>query len=193
MTYAEWAGWHATAFGFQTEAEGKMLLSWTGLFRDLGITPGELAAASKDLAARDPPIWRSEHLQALRDRVRQLRNPPPPRPPDEPAPGDCGTCRDCGGTGRVIVPAGGVKTANGNAVSRPGSTAAVTCRCALGRWFADRPGDRPALLSLEAYERWNPDWRRQVDAERHAGRLRAEAAGLDRSLGKVLAGIGRGG
>jgi hypothetical protein len=198
VTYGEWTKYHGTAFGFATEAEGKMLLSWCNLFREMGITPDELRSATASLAANDPPVWRSEHFQALRDRVRELRQPPKPAPPpDEPPPGDCGTCRDCGGTGRVIVPAVGLRTAGGNVITRPGSTGAVVCRCPLGRWFADRcrvntPAGERGMLTLEAYERYRPDWRREADQEREAARLKVQAGGLDAALGQIFARLRKG-
>jgi hypothetical protein len=185
VTYGEWTKYHGTAFGFATEAEGKMLLSWCNLFREMGITPDELRSATASLAANDPPVWRSEHFQALRDRVREMRQPPRPAPPpDEPPPGDCGACRDCGAR---------LSTAGGNTITRPGATAAVVCRCPLGRWFASRcmawdgSAYRLSLLTLEAYERFKPDWRREADQEREASRLKVQAGGLDAALGQIFA------
>jgi hypothetical protein len=192
-TFMDWADHHAGLFGFVRPEEQVMLRKWCELFRGEGFTADELRRATDHIAANDPPVWRSEHLQALRDRVRELRNPKPAPPPDEPPPGDCGTCRDCGGTGRVIVPAVGLRTAGGNTVTRPGATAAVVCRCPLGRWFASRcmawdgSSYRLPMLVLDAYERDRPDWRREADQEREAARLKVQAGGLDAALGQIFA------
>ena len=98
----QWAQYHATLFGLDTERDAEMLLAWVDVFREAGYDAGELREASQWLAAHDAPRYRSDPLAAIQAHVRQRRERQLTR--RDQAPDDRGACTLCGGSGRVIVP-----------------------------------------------------------------------------------------
>jgi hypothetical protein len=186
VTYDDWMKRHGVTFGFQP-AEVAMMASWCDHFARWGYAPGELAAASEWLAANGAPDYRPNHFGALRVAVQAAREPGPPAAVDD----RLGTCPLCTGAGRLVVPAAGMRTAAGNLIRR--GTVAALCRCPLGRWYAScstakRGGRTQTMMSLDEYERLRPGWLDEVNEEREAQRLSAEAAceRLDEGLRKVL-------
>lgn len=178
-SWPEWVSHHRRLFALHPESTA-MLAEWAGLFELAGWTPSELRAASDWLAMHAPPKKPSEHLQALQDCVRGKRFEAVRRlEQDDPR----GTCRDCGGSGRVIVPH--LRCA----VAQPVSwyTLAVACSCALGDWYLRHGG----YLSLGDYERVVPDWRERIaEHERwqeEQRRVSANTRVFDGVLGRIKA------
>lgn len=162
MPQAEWDGWaarHGQLFALTTDADARMLAEWAGLFARAGYAPAELTEATEWLATNAPPRFRTEHLPALLERLRDQRQRRPP-----PAEDRWGTCADCHGSGLVSVP-----NPKAVALGRWG-TLAVACGCPAGRRFRE---GRRAFLTLADYQAARPGWRDELAA--HQALLRAEA------------------
>lgn len=144
-----------------------MLYSW---FEVLYRYPLDaLTEASRRFALRDYPSWRPDHLKALVGILHELDAERAAEGSDRPA-DVLGTCDRCGGTGRVTVPHPRCLregrwlplrlTRGGSAVYY---TCAVTCTCALGRWYQQRAtvrrdGQTRGQMGLEEYTTLNPRW-----------------------------------
>lgn len=176
--WTRWAERHGGLFGLIEDKDAGMLLELCEHFARQGHTPAELTEATEWLALNAPPRFRTEHLAALQERLREQRRRAGLRRPA--AEDDRGACVDCRGTALVSVPT--LKAPPGSCV-----TMAVVCGCPLGRSFRQR---NPNWLTLAQYELARPDWRREVreQAERSPREANAaRAAGdLDRALGPVL-------
>lgn len=182
---ATWAGWverHALLFCWEREADLARLSAWATIFARAGRTPAELVRASEHMAAGAPPQFRSEHLRGLRAALLELK-----QQAREAMPAQREECKDCRGTGRVVVPRLGRQPllANGKPYQ---ATAAVICSCFLGDWYYRSLADyKSRPTSLCEYEKLNPDWRAQeveADLLRQAER---EAAGVDSVHGVIRA------
>lgn len=169
-----------------SDAEADMVAHWAALLANEGFAADELAAASEWLVVHDPPKWRDKHCDRLKERVlsqRVLSRSVGPRPDDP------GTCCLCGGSGMVSVPGcAGLVTRSGATLdgAEPWSLFAVLCRCALGRWLRPRQGDENRRLTLDDYEKLNPDWRQQLERRGRLLRQRGEVGDLTRSVDAVL-------
>jgi hypothetical protein len=71
--FQDWAKRHCTLFGLLEPKWMAMVASWQETFDLCGWTAEELHAATTWLAAHAPPRFPSEHLPALQDRVREVR------------------------------------------------------------------------------------------------------------------------
>jgi hypothetical protein len=193
---SEWESWskrYRAVLGLTGADAEQMVGEWAVLLAREGYAPAEAEAATDWLFLHGRGRFRADMLRELLDRLRAARMPPKDAAPED----RLGTCGDCGGTGRVAVPAEGLPTLGGGRFPA-GSWAAVTCSCALGRWFAERTGARDAqggprqvpMLKLADYEREFPGWRDEAKALRAsaARRMAAQqtAGHLDRTLGAVF-------
>lgn len=175
--YEDWARHHALVFSLTTAEDAKMLLAWGDLFAASNFSPDELTQATDWLAMNSPPRFRTEHLKALQDRVRQSRQRTIINPPED----DRGSCTLCFGAGLIPVPnPKSLDTGNW-------TTQAVACGCALGHWFAQHGNHR----TLSDYERQCPQWRTDVKQHEafHKSHVRAHSAtkAVDDALGAILA------
>ena len=168
--YNEWGARHASLFGLRSEQDAASVSEWVDLFRKSGITVEELNRASDWLALHQPPKWASEHLGALKSTVELLRQ----QAQSASEPPDRGQCTLCRGGGMVSVPHPrfmlGLVQPDHPRKSTVFTTAAVLCRCPLGRWTDGHRGDkrsdgqeRPRMMTLDAYEAVYPNWRAVVE------------------------------
>lgn len=194
MTWAEWAGWHGTTFGFHLthdgvtpSAEAAMLHRWGGLFAERGFTPEDALRASRRMV-EDAPRFLRDHLPVL---LRLMRAPAAEEAAPPPADGGV-ECRLCRGTGRVYVP-------DPDRLAQR-KVCVVYCRCPLGRWFrqsspaakATRDGavHECRIWTIDQVEECLPDWRAYLEAweRERAGEAAeiAQAGDLDRAMGRLM-------
>lgn len=177
-TFDAWLVRHANTFGMADAQHLAMLEEWLAVFRQVGYTAAELAAATLAIAL-DPPRYRTDHLRAVHEAVRNARaRSLAARPPDPAA----APCELCDGDGWAIVP-------HWQPARRAkGATCAVCCYCAAGRRRQQGLAERRPM-TLEQYEAIVPLWREEAEAI--ADRLFAERAAearaghLDRTLGPL--------
>ena len=181
--YAKWTNYHATVFAVRKREDLETLQSWRRVFNAARYTYIELCEATDWLAANDPPRFLQDHLRALHDCIGRGRAVDYRRADVEPDTN--GTCTDCGGTGRVVVPhPRGISNGEWVAikVARGGQsfyTAAVLCSCKLGRWYGQRGNPDMPMMTLEEYEKINPNWVEQREAR---WRLQVTEASLEGPL-----------
>lgn len=175
--YIEWARKHGVRFGF-LDNDLAMLGEWFEVF-SLD-TLANLREASNRLLRR-PPGFPREHLAALLDALRVLKAERFDAETRDLA-DDRGTCDRCGGSGRVVVPhPKSIRKGEWVPLQRTSSgranyyTAAVACRCSLGRWHIEH--NKRSLLPLDEYEEINPNWRLQLAAVEDQTRLAGEKTG----------------
>ena len=73
MTY--WAVDHATIFGNKTAEWEETYIAWDRLFKGQGYTDAHLSAATQAVAHRHKvPVFAAEHLNALKEELRDIRN-----------------------------------------------------------------------------------------------------------------------
>jgi hypothetical protein len=188
VDYDAWVMKHAEAFGLTWDGELAALGCWYDSLRVF--EPAELHAATAAMLASGQTYRRvSDHLPAVIVHVRATRRDAA-RADDTAAAldPDLGRCGLCGSSGHVAVPL--VRLPGGGEVRVMADyETVVVCRCAKGRWVQDRQaGMGSRQMTLEQYERLNPEWRDQL-AERRAHarqvlldqRAADEAAGVRRS------------
>jgi hypothetical protein len=137
--------------------------------------------------------FRSDHLAALQQRMRQRRREGTYQPQPEEI-DDRGKCVLCLGTGRVIVP-------NPKALHKgEWGTCAVLCNCALGRWWEaqqrcwleQRKKDNiPRQRNLNDYEREVPDWKERLREHDDLLKQHVRASGYTREIDLALGEIKR--
>ncbi len=177
-----------------------MVGDWESVFETCGFTAEELSEATRSVALR-PPKWRSDHLAAVQDAVRNIRLRRW-KAQQEQSTSDTERCRFCLGTSWVIVPHPKCYVDGRWSPSETGAyyTAAVACRCFLGRNRIDRvlalsneereKKNVQLPLSLDLYERTFPQWesemRQQVLRDQARRKASANAAHYDSLYGPVL-------
>jgi hypothetical protein len=208
--YKVWVNYYVTAFALRSDEDLRTVLSWWEVLHSEA--PEDLYEATNLLLRSSYPSFLRDHLRELTAFLRLLRAERLPDGSWSDAEGDRGSCVLCGGSGRVIVPhPRAVRDGEWVPlhVARGGAhwyTCAVCCACALGRWYGQhglvrRGREQKALMSLDAYERLNPNWYRHMSVRaqqvasiarlspsRYSGRLTAEE--LDRVLRRLAEGIG---
>jgi hypothetical protein len=202
--FDQWAQRHATMFGLTNEGDMAMLLAWETPFEAAGYTVDELNAATFKMTSA-PPKWRTEHLGAINEAVRQSRSMRKAAEDAKLKSDDRSVCSDCRNSGWVPVPhileidnGQWVPGTNGNR-----NTMAVTCHCNLGKRLCQaridyaRDAKGPMARSkawipmdFEHYIQLNMNWRVQLQEEE--ARLAVEnqahsyARSRDRTYGKIL-------
>ncbi len=208
MTFNEWAKHHATIFGLVTEQEVQMLMSWRSMFEADGVTVQDLFAVSNWLASHKPPTFRTQHLNAIQERLKSWRIErmlTDKAAEIEAAETDRGVCLTCNNSGLAIVPHPESIHA-GQWVGHCYSFA-VICNCIRGRSVlaidmlrqseADEKAAEKRLkakkvtrITIEEYERSYPDWRIIVASRQKSNeekRVAADRAGtLDKQLGEIV-------
>jgi hypothetical protein len=209
--FQAWAGEHCRVFGLSVEESGTVL-SWEPYFvasgfhkDDLADTTAHFAKIPGELARLGKPAKylgkTSVHLAAIEAYIREQTAR---RLGEESSrfAAEHGTCLVCYGTGFVSVPhLAGISNgrwvgAKAGGLAPQFYTQAVACSCALGRWKADKQGQRRGgevrrIMTLEAYEHQNPDWKRQLAAREEAQREKVRvlnpklAAAVDAALAKL--------
>lgn len=201
--YSEWAAGYATLFGFDREADVRMLDAWEGVFEAQRVTAAELDAAAR-VVAQNAPRWRSEHLTALQGAIRaaRLADVRKQREVDD-AEADSTRCVLCSWVGRVIVPHPNFLDADGEWLptkSGTYATAAVICVCSRGKRLIDQvlalsDSEREKArvkvpLQLADYEKRNPDWQGQLlrmERQKLAeARAMSHAEEADKTFGELL-------
>lgn len=162
MTYAEWADYHCTLFGFVDPKQLAAVKAWVNVFRTGNFTPQELRLASDAVLVEGAGFW-SDHpgkMVAFMNRQRAVAS----RDHDGDA-SRIAACPHCGNSGRLMVPHPACLSKGSWRPLDAGAgptfyTAAVRCRCErgrAGRFTAPRvgSGDVDQLDSLDDYERAN--------------------------------------
>lgn len=183
--YLDWVKSHRTTFGLHTPEASAAFAAWWPAFRAMSATASELGVATLVVLNAGPaPMRLADHYQALRTALGAVRDKARSTAETQraalPAP-DRGVCADgCGDTGYVTVPhprfcsAEGWRHSHHNAAGNPVYvTAAVTCRCAVGRRSHERQQSAAmadggkaggVALTLSAYEdRVNSSWRSHME------------------------------
>ena len=189
--YAAWSEEYARMFGIRDDADLRTIMSWRFVFSATRTSEAEMKAASLWLARNVGVLGEVKerfggkmtmHLSAVQRALREVRALDKDRIEARQREQETrlGSCTTCGSSGMVTVP--NPKHVEGGEwrpvrIARGGSgpsyyTCAVLCSCALGRWKADRQGER-RQMTLEQYHAENPDWRQQL--EERAEERRAEA------------------
>lgn len=157
-----WADYHRTLFGWNNDADGRMVGTWIGFFRRYGFTAEEMTAATDGVARQEiPPFSHEKHLNALEQHALMFRQEKMKRTAYQVA-DERGVCTDCLNSGLITVPwlpdvVDGVWCSS--------RTAAVWCKCADGRVYAGvKDGRDRALMGSVEYFTRNPKWRMQVKA-----------------------------
>ena len=166
-SWADWIEHHATFYGWETEAQLKMLLAWSKYFDDEGFGPEELMAASKDLT--DVKIFKKEDtIYELEKKVKQRRETH--RQKNEPAVVDC---KRCLGFGLISVPHPKFIK---DGVWNSKYTCGVSCTCLNAFKYKPTPSpeNNKSILNLLDYEKINPYWERQMANFRESERKLAE-------------------
>lgn len=179
--YSEWASAHRTAFMLPAEwlaAAG----AWWQVFVSLGVKPGELTAATREVQSGTPPRFPGDHLPAVKaalGRVRDAAAAEARRAADS----DDGrsVCVDCADTGWVTVPHPAFLDPFGEWLpSGHGPdgepllvVGSVACRCQKGLRTADgTDGRRP--MGISRYERRCRTWRDQMRAQELGRSIRTD-------------------
>ena len=201
--FARWAERHATTFGIASHEEIATIQAWERVFTACAYEADDLEQATDNLAANADLLARSDekflgrmsmHLAAIQRTIRQARAIAyaGKRSRYE---AEMGECVHCSGTGRVVVPhiasVRDQKWEPMNVGSAPSwYTMAVLCTCSLGKWFAEHTPKLPpekTVLTLDAYERANPDWRDQLAARQTAQLAEANVnSAMDGAITQVM-------
>lgn len=182
--YSDWMKHHRTTFGLHTAEAVAALSAWWPAFQAMAVDARELTAATYAVLNAGPaPMRLSDHYQALRTALGLVRDTARGKADKArlEAGHDRGVCADgCGDTGYVIVPhpkhcsGEGWRPSHHNAAGNPVYvTAAVSCRCGVGRRTHERQQSAAiedqgkadkVSLTLSAYEdRVNSNWRGHVE------------------------------
>lgn len=193
---SQWANNHASVFGMLKSEEKQMIKLWQPIFVSMGYTLEELRYATQELA-RNPPVYRNEHLKSIHNIIGRLRK----QADDEDrtawdAIDSFEACKHCGNCGWVSVPNlryvinGGWRIYPGT-VYKP--TFVVTCSCNAGKRIANTHTGKKQSMALEQYDERNPNWRQQLldyhDALQATRKVERQTAELDRSFGKLVGGV----
>lgn len=154
MSYADWIKRFSALFGMTSEAGLITLKAWSAEFRDQGVTPDQLnAATTQFFRSGSGASFPADLLRGLQAALDAIRRTQATREPFSESDRICGDCR---GSGWVSVPT--EKTFHSRTVQ---ATRAVVCRCEHGsRLAAGLAKLRPQ--TLEEYERDSPGWRDEV-------------------------------
>lgn len=151
MTYQQWAEAHASIFGLISIEEIKMILSWQAIFSMCGYSIEELQEATSYLASGHSPKYRTEHLQAIHDRIKKQRQEEAERQREaelKNIPDHVGTCVLCSNSGSVIVPHPSVWQSPDPNYWR---TCSLWCICGVGR---------SKKLNMQEYEKAKFEWKK---------------------------------
>jgi hypothetical protein len=194
-------------FGLNGEADMKMLQAWEEPFEAAGYTAAELNVATFRMTAK-PPNWRTEHLGAIQESIRQAKSAArqqEKREAEAARTAEHSVCSDCRNSGWAVVPhskgiVNGEWQEDGTGQR---NTMAVSCHCGIGqriwndrtRYAADAKGQMERAktwvpMTFAAYAEKNPNWRAQLrqEQERKAAMQAAhgQAAHGDRVYGEIL-------
>lgn len=172
--WEEWSVYHATLFRMADDLP--MIQLWRETFEARGYSAGELREASMNLATHGGGRWRTEHLEAILDRVAHRRLA---RLQESQAEEDrrhaAEECKACFGAGLISVPH--PACIRDHEWVYPFYECAVACRCYRGcKWVNSmqatieaakddprRKGDIPRrIISIGEYEMHYSGWESQM-------------------------------
>lgn len=213
MSTDEWIDWstrHSLLFCLNREDDRGMLAQWRREFEAMEFTAAELHSATDFISREAKGVTRWDHLETIRDHIRQRRRSSLSAQRSTPLTGgvDRGTCDLCGNTGW----AGGLPHLTQVAVDgwlplidgRSPITQAAVCTCLHGKWQLDawdqqtpkykEQYKRP--MTLPQYTTLNPEWKAQVRmlseqrlAERASDSATRDADKTGGTLNKALADV----
>ncbi len=167
-TWEEWTEWFTLAFGL-TDKQAATVAVWVAdVFMPSGADVRELHAAALDVLKGGPPRFLNELLPVLLDAVRAIRTQEVMAREENlrqntPVVGAL-PCAACRGVGMATVPQ---RPQPPDAVRlKYLATWLLPCKCMAGVRVATRGfvnHRKEASLTLEQYERDNPDWQEEFD------------------------------
>jgi len=201
--YADWADRHAALFSMGREDDAGMFLQWRREFEAMGFTVAELHGATDWISRESKGITRWDHLQAIRDHVRNGRRFAASKARATVGESDRGTCSKCSDTGYVcglphlsqLRPEGWLPLF----ADVPALTQAAVCTCLAGKWIYDAWNDKDQKYkdhyrkpqSLVEYTRLNPQWEAQMRdyAEQRRLKIASDSVTKHADKSKPLASI----
>lgn len=206
IEWQEWVDYHSTLFRMTADEDVAMMQLWRESFEGRAFTLDELRHASKQLATSDAKRWRSEHLEAILRSITVNRLARSQALQDEQDRENAYPCSLCGNSGIVAVPHPDFIRAAEQAWTY--YTAAVSCRCYRGQRVSQsnldaielskedvkkrkRSKPYPRMMTLDDYERRNPDWygqlKRQEQSVKREQAARAATRKADTQRGPLAA------
>jgi hypothetical protein len=203
--YDTWVTRHATTFGLVNAQDMATMASWRPSFEAAEYTGAELNHATDSILLCPDLLGgyagkMTSHLQAIRRAVTDHRSVRFESAWEQTE--DRGTCVDCGGSGRVIVPhIAGVKDGAWLPMKKARANAsyytmAVICSCIRGRLMIERlqktserlRDKRQCFLTLAHYATRNPNWRTQMEwrEKEFSERAKLNPEEIDRELRAAL-------
>lgn len=161
--WLKWLEYHRLIFGWRSDADTEMMLSWIGLFRRSGLTPEALTAATESIAKQEtPPYGHAAHLNALEiwAKIFIKKNTKPPSPITK---SNSTTCTKCQYPGLIDVP--DLKQITLNHWTGT-DTCYVYCDCAQGINYATIRNKNTRFLGISEYSTINPNWQTQLQTRK---------------------------
>lgn len=179
FAWLQWSEYHRLIFGWRSEADTEMLLSWIGLFRRSGLTPESLTAATEAITKQEtPPYGHAAHLNSLTMFAKiwiKKRNPLLPSLISLPLPVRCSLCTY---PGLVAVPVL-------SPVDNTSNQTFAYCSCPMGVNYGSHRNISTQYMAYTTYEFLNPDWKSQLKSVRQIQPFAPENK-LDHSIQRII-------